>query len=400
MLEYRYFPRHSGLKGVAVNLARHVRADNGRESLGRVLVGFGFNRSFGNCSLVSLIELERTLGIAGLGSQGTGRCQYEYDRRGQCPSVSHRGSPSLDKRRSAGRVPAFGGRRRAWLSGITEIREIDPFSLPATLGRPNKECPRSLVDCRNQRRTMMKYYLLAGTAVALSLATSSAFAECKIGTQATYTDQDRLVNSAQARQDLRQLRQAAFILRDYDQDEACQEVTEAILAIRQQSDEPTSSAGETTGTVEKNATADSPRRETAVGTSWQEQSRAYVASAKPLSEAKGRISASNLIGADLVGKGDDTIGEIEDVVMAPDGKATYVVVSSGGFLGVGESQSAIPYSELKIAYDGDGSAIFFIPMTEEQLSKAPHFKRGSMDWVSDENWRQKNDQYYGQANRG
>jgi sporulation protein YlmC with PRC-barrel domain len=244
----------------------------------------------------------------------------------------------------------------------------------------------------------MKSYLLVASTLLLSLPASGALAECKIGTQTNYTDQDRSVNSAQVRQDLRQLRQAAIILKNHNRDEACQKVTDVIVALRQRSEAP---VHETTDTAQKRADATPARKEhTARAKSWEEQSKAYSANAKSISQTKGRVSASNLIGADLVGTDNDTIGEIDDVVMTPDGKATYVVVSSGGFLGFGETQTAVPYNHLKVAYDNDGSAIFFLPMTEDQLSKAPHFKRGSVDWVSDENWREKNDQYYRQVNHG
>ena len=247
------------------------------------------------------------------------------------------------------------------------------------------------------------------SALALTMTATGTFAACNIGQETGYTKEDRAVNSAAVRQDLRQLRQAAMILRDRNQDQACSEVVQSITEIRQ--DANTDAAVMRKGgsvKVMKDRSADTMKnadntqpaagRATSRSETWQQRAKERVANAVPLSEAKGRLSASNLIGADIVGQNNDTIAEIEDVVMTPDGKASYVVVGFGGFLGLGEDQSAIPFDHLRVAYDQeDNEPTFFLKMTEDDLAKAPRFKRGSIDWVSDENWRTKNDAYYNDA---
>jgi len=78
-------------------------------------------------------------------------------------------------------------------------------------------------------------------------------------------------------------------------------------------------------------------------------------------------------------------------VFDPNGSPAYAVIAYGGFLGLGEDESAIPFKELKVSEDGD---VFFVAMNEDQLENAPRFERGNFDWIEDESWRQKNDDYY------
>ena len=41
------------------------------------------------------------------------------------------------------------------------------------------------------------------------------------------------------------------------------------------------------------------------------------------------------------------IGEIEDVLLSPDGKVSALIVGVGGFLGMGEKDVAVPFSAVK-----------------------------------------------------
>jgi len=83
--------------------------------------------------------------------------------------------------------------------------------------------------------------------------------------------------------------------------------------------------------------------------------------------------ASQVIGLDVKNSSDETIGEVEDLVLdMKAGEILAVVVSSGGFLGVADTLSAVPVSALR--YDSDAKA-FKTKLTKEQLGKAPQFKK-------------------------
>jgi hypothetical protein len=86
--------------------------------------------------------------------------------------------------------------------------------------------------------------------------------------------------------------------------------------------------------------------------------------------------SSNLVGTAVTGSGDQNIGEIEDVLLDRNGMAKAVVVSVGGFLGIGDKDVAIPFSALTIDRNADGKKIERITVgyTKDQLNQAPDFK--------------------------
>ena len=61
--------------------------------------------------------------------------------------------------------------------------------------------------------------------------------------------------------------------------------------------------------------------------------------------------ASKIIGNIVLNDGQETIGEIEDLLVSSDGKQPYAVLSIGGFLGMGKHMIVIPYDTLKFAGD-------------------------------------------------
>ena len=51
----------------------------------------------------------------------------------------------------------------------------------------------------------------------------------------------------------------------------------------------------------------------------------------------------------VVNDADETIGKIDDLLVSPDGKQPYAVLSIGGFLGMGAHLVVVPYDTLKFA---------------------------------------------------
>lgn len=82
--------------------------------------------------------------------------------------------------------------------------------------------------------------------------------------------------------------------------------------------------------------------------------------------------ASQVMGLNVKSADDETIGEVEDLVLdMKAGQVLAVIISSGGFLGMADTLSAVPVSALR--YDGTAKA-FKTKLTKEQLGKAPQFK--------------------------
>lgn len=82
--------------------------------------------------------------------------------------------------------------------------------------------------------------------------------------------------------------------------------------------------------------------------------------------------ASQIMGVNVKNSANETIGEIEDIIIdAKSGEIIAVIISSGGFLGIADTLSAIPISSLR--YDASAET-FKTGLTRAQLTKAPHFK--------------------------
>lgn len=82
---------------------------------------------------------------------------------------------------------------------------------------------------------------------------------------------------------------------------------------------------------------------------------------------------STLIGLDVEGSDNKNIGEINDLVVANDGKIVAAVVGVGGFLGVGEKSVAIPFEKIQVTKDGNDWKAK-VAMSKAELEKAPDFK--------------------------
>ena len=85
--------------------------------------------------------------------------------------------------------------------------------------------------------------------------------------------------------------------------------------------------------------------------------------------------ASKLIGASVYGPSDDSIGDINDVIIGADGQIKAVVVGVGGFLGVGEKNVALPFDALTVTRKADLSSIqkITVSYTKDELKNAPKF---------------------------
>ena len=76
------------------------------------------------------------------------------------------------------------------------------------------------------------------------------------------------------------------------------------------------------------------------------------------------------------------IGEVNDVLVTQDGKISALIVSVGGFLGMGEKDVAVPFASVKQTIK-DGSVYLTLETSKDALKAAPGFKydRSAMTWV-------------------
>ena len=80
--------------------------------------------------------------------------------------------------------------------------------------------------------------------------------------------------------------------------------------------------------------------------------------------------ASKVIGSSVVNDANETIGKIDDLLVTRDGKEPYVVLSVGGFLGMGTRMVVIRYDSLKFA----DNKIMLPGGTKDGLKMLPAFQ--------------------------
>lgn len=81
--------------------------------------------------------------------------------------------------------------------------------------------------------------------------------------------------------------------------------------------------------------------------------------------------ASRLIGSNVVNEQNETIGEVEDLMITPGGGAPVAVLSVGGFLGIGARLVAVPYDRLQ--YNAERERWVLRGATRDSLRSLPEF---------------------------
>jgi len=89
------------------------------------------------------------------------------------------------------------------------------------------------------------------------------------------------------------------------------------------------------------------------------------------------LRASKIIDQTVKNDGGEELGEIDDLIMSRNGKIKKVILSVGGFLGIGDRLVAVPFKSLQISEKGD----IVYNVTKQQLEKHPVFtyKREGFD---------------------
>jgi sporulation protein YlmC with PRC-barrel domain len=91
---------------------------------------------------------------------------------------------------------------------------------------------------------------------------------------------------------------------------------------------------------------------------------------------RGNVRASKLIGTSVYNDRDEKVGSVDDVVLGKDNKADDVIVSVGGFLGMGTKLVAVPYTSLKLGDTKNASSDNKVVMpgaTKDSLKAQPDF---------------------------
>lgn len=86
------------------------------------------------------------------------------------------------------------------------------------------------------------------------------------------------------------------------------------------------------------------------------------------------ITAEQMQGIEVKGPEGDTIGEIADVELGADGRASGLIADVGGFLGMGEHRVKLSFDQVAVFSNADGELIAMSDLTEEQLKAMPEYE--------------------------
>jgi len=88
-----------------------------------------------------------------------------------------------------------------------------------------------------------------------------------------------------------------------------------------------------------------------------------------------QLLASKLKGTNVIGSGDEKVGDVSDILFDKDGKILAYVVGVGGFLGIGAKDVALSPASFQIMPASDRESMKLkLAMTKDELKNAAEFK--------------------------
>ena len=99
---------------------------------------------------------------------------------------------------------------------------------------------------------------------------------------------------------------------------------------------------------------------------------------------------SKIIGSEVRNKSGDKIGDVRDLVVDDKGTIKLAIVSTGGFLGVGDRLHAVPWDVLALGPKDD----HILDIDKAHLQAAPGFTSRTWPNLGDDHWLADNQRYY------
>jgi len=140
----------------------------------------------------------------------------------------------------------------------------------------------------------------------------------------------------------------------------------------------TTGSGDTTGSTTPpdttaNTTTPDTTNNTTVTTTTDTTTKSN--SATTADTAGPGFLASSFIGKTVYSAAKENVGDINDLLVDPDGHVKAAVIGVGGFLGMGEKDVAVPLDRLHMTKDENGTDYLTISSTKDELQAATAFDR-------------------------
>ncbi|SKC77424.1 PRC-barrel domain-containing protein [Paraburkholderia hospita] len=104
------------------------------------------------------------------------------------------------------------------------------------------------------------------------------------------------------------------------------------------------------------------------------------------------MAAATLDGNKVVTADGEHVGKISDIMLdVRSGRIAYAVLSEGGFLGMGTTLHAIPWSALTLNAD---EKVFLVALMADEIKNAPGFDKNHWPPMADPQWGPSVHEYY------
>ena len=101
-------------------------------------------------------------------------------------------------------------------------------------------------------------------------------------------------------------------------------------------------------------------------------------------ETVNLIASAKVKGTKIYNRAHEHVGEVEDIMIdKTSGNVAYAVVAFGGFLGLGETRRAVPWSVLRYDVNDDG---YLADVDDSVLKGAPNEIPATGDYTRDLDW--------------
>lgn len=100
---------------------------------------------------------------------------------------------------------------------------------------------------------------------------------------------------------------------------------------------------------------------------------------------------TKIMGTDVRNTRGEKIGDIKDLIIDRNGNVSHAVISTGGFLGIGDRLHAVPWNLIQTTMGRDFRVL---DIDKARLKNAPNFDPKNWPNVIDERWSEENNRHY------
>ena len=186
--------------------------------------------------------------------------------------------------------------------------------------------------------------------------------------------------------DLRTLRDAAFILWSYGFEDDCERVLGNIRELIASADTH-GMGGNDEDEVDQQMAATEPARHRG-GSITGMRGELGALPLIDINELGPGLRVDEIVGSEVRSSDDKIIGEVRNVVIGTKDRWDYAIVASGGFFIPGTDSIVVPLRYLQINQERDS---FFLRIPETEVKKVPLMPDQDYLWLADEAWRSAND---------